>query len=189
MAVRMVAKLEPEIPVYHSRAMRKVFSKQLQSIHSCSIRPHILRHIYRELTGDASREISRAEIDQRVQLAIETDDPDLIIDLRHLNEGRPGDTFAVFFRELELVVEEVTAADDRRHGIAHMSEFLSIKDLISQVQKRVPAETPIPSESTVIHAFAPPNIHLKTAQCYTGGIHLKHTVQRRQLRAFHADAH
>ena len=64
-----------------------------------------------------------------------------------------------FFRELELVVEEVTAADDRRHGIAHMSEFLSIKDLISQVQKRVPAETPIPSESTVIHAFAPPNIH------------------------------
>ena len=189
MAVRMVAKIEPEIPVYHSRAMRKVFSKQLQSIHSCSIQPHILRHIYRELTGDASREISRAEIDQRVQLAIETDDPDLIIDLRHLNEGRPGNTFAVFFRELELVVEEVTAADDRRHGIAHMSEFLSIKDLISQVQKRVPAEIPIPSESTVIHAFAPPNIHSKTAQYYTGKINLKHTVQRRQLRAFHADAH
>ena len=132
-AVRMVTKIEPEIPVYHSRAMRKVFSKQLQSIHSCSIQPHILRHIYRELTGDASREISRAEIDQRVQLAIETDDPDLIIDLRHLNGGRHGDTFAVFFRELELVVEEVTAADDRRHGIAHMSEFLSITDLISQV--------------------------------------------------------
>ena len=29
MAVRMVAKIEPEIPVYHSRAMRKVFSEQL----------------------------------------------------------------------------------------------------------------------------------------------------------------
>ena len=95
----------------------------------------------------------------------------------------------MFFRELELVVEEVTAADDRRHGIAHMSEFLCIKDLISQVQKRVPAETPILSESTVIHAFAPPNIHSKTAQYYTGKISLKHTVQRRQLRAFHADAH
>ena len=122
-------------------------------------------------------------------MTIETDDPDLTIDLRHLNEGRPGDTFAVFFRELELVVEEVTAADDRRHGIAHMSEFLSIKDLISQVQKRVPAETPIPSESTVIHAFAPLNILSKTAQYYTGKINLKHTVQRRQLRAFHADAH
>ena len=114
MDVRTVAKIEPEIPVYHSRAMRKVISKELQSIHSCSIQLHILRHIYRESTADASREISRAEIDQRVQLAIETDDPDLIIDLRHLNEGRPGDTFAVFFRELELVVEEVTAADDKR---------------------------------------------------------------------------
>ena len=117
------------------------------------------------------------------------DDPDLIIDLRHLNQGRPGDTFNVFFRELELVVDEMTAADDRRHGVAHMSEFLSVKDLISQVKQRVPDKTPIPSESTVIHAFAPPNIHAKTAQYYTGKINLKHMVQRRQLRAFHADAH
>ena len=55
MDVRMVAKIEPEIPVYHSRAMRKVYSKQLQSIHTCSIQPHILRHICQESTGDASR--------------------------------------------------------------------------------------------------------------------------------------
>ena len=70
-----------------------------------------------------------------------------------------------------------------------MSEFLRVKDLISQVKQRVPDKTPIPSESTVIHAFAPPNIHAKTAQYYTGKINLKHMVQRRQLRAFHADAH
>ena len=153
------------------RAMRKAFKKHLSS------------------SGDASAEISSAEIDHRVKLAIETDDPDLIIDLRHLNTGRPGDTFDVFFREFELIVEEITAADDRRHGVAHMSEFLSIKDLMSQVKHRVPGGTPIPSESTVIHAFAPPNIHANTAQYYTGRINLKHVVQRRQLRAFHADAY
>ena len=32
-------------------------------------------------------------------------------------------------------------------------------------------------------------MHSKTAQYYIGKINLKHTVQRRQLRAFHADAH
>ena len=188
-AIRMLSKIEPSIPIYCTRAMRKAFKKQLPSINSCEIQSHILRHICRQLTGDASAEISSAEIDHPVKLAIETDDPDLIIDLRHLNTGRPGNTFDVFFRELEFIVEEITVADDRRHRVAHMSEFLSIKDLMSQVKHRVPDGTPIPSESTVIHAFAPPNIHAKTAQYYTGRINLKHVVQRRQLRAFHADAH
>ena len=188
-ALRMVERIKDEVPIYHTRAMRKIFNKNLESINSCNIQPHIRRHIYRELTGDASREISSAEIDHRLQLAIETNDPDLIIDLRHLNEGRPGNTFDVFFLELERVVEEITAADERRHGISHMSEFLSVKDLISQVKERLPPKTLIPSESTVIHAFAPPNMHSKTAQYYTGRINLKHTVQRRQLRAFHVDAH
>ena len=188
-AVQFVDKIKGNIPIYHTRAMRKLFNKHLNAINSCTIQPHIRRHVYRELTSDASREISRAEIDQRVQLAIETNDPELIVDLRHLNEGRPGDTFDAFFRELELVVDEITAADDRRHGICHMSEFLSVKDLIKRVKEKLPVKTPIPSESTVIHAFAPPNIHSKTAQYYTGKINLKHTVQRRQLRAFHVDAH
>ena len=36
------------------------------------------------------------EIDKRVQLALETEDPDLVTDMRHLNKDQPGDTFDVF---------------------------------------------------------------------------------------------
>ena len=187
--MRMLKKIEPEVPVYHTRAMRKNFSKEVGSLNSTDLKPHVIRHIYRKLTEDSSKEIDNSEIDNRAKLAIETDDPDLIIDLRHLNKGRPGDTFELFFQELTLMVEQLTAADDRRHGIAHMSEFISIRDLISKVSVKLPEGTPIPSESTVIHSFAPPNIHDKTAQYYTGRIKLKYGIQRRQLRAYHADAH
>ena len=41
----------------------------------------------------------------------------------------------------------------------------------------------------MIHDFAPPNMHNKTCQYYTGRVQLKHVIQRRQLRAFHTDAH
>ena len=47
--------------------------------------------------------------------------PGLVADLRHLNPGRPGGAFDVFFEEMEKVIEEVTAAEDRRHGTAHVS--------------------------------------------------------------------
>ena len=151
--MRMLKKIEPEVPVYHTRAMRKNLSKEVGSLNSTDLKPHVIRHIYRKLTEDSSKEIDNSKIDNRVKLAIETDDPDLIIDLRHLNKGRPGDTFELFFQELTLIVEQLTAADDRRHGIAHMSEFISIRDLISKVSVKLPEGTPIPSESTVIHSF------------------------------------
>ena len=71
--------------------------------------------------GDCSPETICTEIDARVKVAIETEDLDLVLDLRHLNKGRPGDTFKSFFEELEKLVEEETAGDKRRHGISHMS--------------------------------------------------------------------
>ena len=187
--MRMLRKIEDQVPVYHTRAMRKQFAKEVGSLHQTEIKPHVRRHIYRTLTGDTSCEIDGSDIDKRVKLAIETDDPDLILDLKHLNKGRPGDTFTEFFKELAIQVEQITAVDDRRHGIAHMSEFLSIRDLIDRVKSKLPEGTPIPSESTVIHSFAPPNMYDKTAQYYTGKINLKHAVQRRQLRSYHTDAH
>ena len=187
-AVEMLKLLEPEIPIFHTRAMRKKFNKEVKLLNSATP-SYLIRHVYRTLTGDASAEVTKSEIDDRVKLAIETEDPDLIIDLRNLNAGRPADTFNEFFNELEKIVEEITAADERRHGVAHMSEFLSIQDLIKQVKERLPEDAKIPSESTVIHSFAPPNLHKKTSQYYTGRINLKHTIQRRQLRAYHSDAH
>ena len=117
------------------------------------------------------------------------EDPDIIYDLQHLSKGCPGDTFKLFFEKLENLVSSIMAADDRRHGIAHMSKFISIRDVIEQVKKDLSERTPIPSETTTTFAFAPPNIHATSSQYYTGKINLKHAIQRRQLKAFHTDAH
>ena len=70
-----------------------------------------------------------------------------------------------------------------------MSEFLSISDLIKNVVSRLPSNAKIPSEATVRYAFAPANMHSRTSMYYTGIVNLKHAIQRRQLRAFHTDAH
>ena len=80
---------------------------------------------------------NRYRNDARVKVAIETKDPDLVLDLRHLNKGRPGDTFKSFFKELEKLVEEETAADKRRHGISHESQCINIRDLIAKVKAKI----------------------------------------------------
>ena len=80
--------------------------------------------------------------------------PDLIYDLRQLNTGRVP-SFEFFFRELGKVVEEWAAADERRHGIMHMSKYLSLPDLCSKVKDHCPENTPIPSNDLVRLQFCP----------------------------------
>ena len=189
MAIHMLKKLEPEIHIYQTRTTRQLFYKQINSLHCVNIPPHVLRHVYRTVTGDWSTEATSSEIYQRVQLAIESKDADLVIDLHHLNKGRPGDTSDIFFKELANMFYQITAADDRRHGVCHMSEFLSIRDLINQVREKIPDSAPIPSMSTVIHSFAPPNMYAKILQNYTRKTNLKFVVQRCQLRDYQTDAH
>ena len=77
----------------------------------------MVRHIYKSLTGDTCSELSCQEIDKRVQLALETEDPDLVTDMRYLNKDRPGDTFYVFFKKLEAIVGELTIVDERGHDV------------------------------------------------------------------------
>ena len=67
MAIRMLKMLEPEIPIYQTRATRPLFYKQLNSLHCVNIPPHVLRHVYGTLTGNSSTEATSSEIDQRVQ--------------------------------------------------------------------------------------------------------------------------
>ena len=100
-AVRMLKKVEPEIPVYNTRAMRQKFQREIKLL-NFPTPLHVVRHIYRTLTQDSSADTASQEIDETVNLAIETGGPDLVIGLRHLSKGRPGDTFDVFFRELEI---------------------------------------------------------------------------------------
>ena len=72
----------------------------------------------------------------------------LVTDFRHLNPGRPGNKDDVFFTHMEALIEEsLVAANDRRHGISHMSQWVSIKILIKK--------TPIHSKDLVGFPFIP----------------------------------
>lgn len=82
-----------------------------------------MRATYAELTLDASAD-QNPEIDQRARMAILGEDPELIIDMRHLNKGRPGDTFNQFFEQLEKEVQSIMAADERRHNVEHISHYI-----------------------------------------------------------------
>ena len=65
---------------------------------------------------------------------------------------------------METKIDEISAADERRHGVAHLSNFISLRDLIEQITKDRPAGTPISSETTVPFAFTPKNAFIKTAK-------------------------
>lgn len=91
---KMVKQLEWKLPEYHTRYMRKHFVQLFGNIGGTKVPQHILRGIYKELTLDASVD-QNPSLDERLRQALLADDPDLIIDLRHMNPGRPGDTSEV----------------------------------------------------------------------------------------------
>ena len=78
----------------------------------------MLRHMFRELTEDASAASSskQADLDSRVaEFLFSADDTDLILDLRTLN-GKPGSTkFDAFWTECQKFFDEhVAAVSERR---------------------------------------------------------------------------
>lgn len=91
----------------------------------------------------------------------------LLPDLRKLNPGKPSGQYDLFFEKLGEIIEEYTAADDRRHNISHMSEILSIKDLINQTKERCPHDTLIPSAALVGLQFCPRNPYSHAAMTFT----------------------
>ena len=89
--LQFLANIEPDILVYHIRAMRQESKEELSKL-KVDLPNHALRYIYSKLMGDVSSELQSKEINDRVRLAIELDDSDLVIDLRHLKQCRHSDT-------------------------------------------------------------------------------------------------
>ena len=101
------------------------------------LKPYILRSIYKSLTGGTSSSdtTDEAAIDQRLKEAIESEDIDLIVDLREANEGRVD----TFWSKCNEYLQECSAVPDRRHGeVCFMAKAISTRDLISQVSQRCP---------------------------------------------------
>lgn len=182
-------RLKPCLPEFHKRQMRREFISRNFKISNTCVPKHILRAVYAELTLDFTA-MQNPAVDTRVQQAILSEDPDLMIDLRHANPGRPNDTFNEFFEKLNSKVRDFQTVDDRRQGaICHFSKYISVPDLIRDVTEELPENTPVPSESTVLFSFVPKNAYAKTAKLYTSRVPLQHKVQSRQLRTSHVDEH
>jgi hypothetical protein len=71
--------------------------------------------LYRELNLDSTT-AGNPDVQERLRL-IYHGNLELVADLRHLNPGRPAGYYDPFFDKLQLIVENATAADERRHNI------------------------------------------------------------------------
>lgn len=186
----VVAKLMTEMPIYHTRAMKKDFISHYGLLLP-ETKPYMLRSIYKELTKDlsGSRTFDESQIDARVKEALDAEDIDIIIDLREMNEGRAA-KYDDFWAMCSEYLSECTAVPDRRHGnFCFMAKAVSVRDLIQQVKLKCAPETPIPSESWVRRNFSPRNLRVKSSQHYTGVLKVKHMVQKRLFRKAHPDEH
>ena len=152
-----------------------------------------MRSLYRELTGDSSAAANehRAEIDERVRLLLDMEDPDFVLDLRALHTGHKSQ-YDVFWGECQKFLEEEvgTPVDDRQNSlVTHLARAISARDLLEQVKARCPEGTKIRSEPWLQLQFWPKSKHAFSRIHYTGKLKVKFMVQTWQFRKSHPDAH
>lgn len=170
---QILQKARPYLQEFHTRSQKALFRERLQNV--THVLPSVADLIYKELTLDAST-ASHPSTMERLRL-IFLGEKGLLSDLRHLNTGRPTGRYDIFFEHLCSVVEEITAADERRHNIAHLSEWLSLGELVEKTKEKCPAGTPIPSKSLVRLLFAPRNPYTHKALNFTSRIQVQYKIQ------------
>ena len=141
--------------------------------------------------GDASaaHTTEAAEIDARVAEFLEMEDPDIIIDLREVNCSG-SDKYKVFWEQCKVYLQEVTTVHERRHDqVTYLAQALFVRDLIEQVKKKCPPDTPVPSAQWTRLQFWPKNSRAKSAKYYQKSLPIKMMVQKRQFRKTHPDSH
>ena len=179
------------MPQFHSCAMQQSFSRLFGRV--TNVQPTYLQEMYRQLTGDASAASteSEKEVDERVRQARDLEDADVVVDLRHHNNGHPSN-YEPFWEACERYIESTVelAVDDRHYDhIAHLAIALSVNDLPSEVSKTVGPDVLIPSPQWLRLQFWPKNPTAKSVLQYTGHLKVKYMIQQRQLRKYHEDAH
>ena len=182
---RFLQEVRPQLKEYHTRAQRRMFKQSLSNL--ATVQPSVADLIYKELALDASA-AEHPETQERLRL-IYLGNHGLLADLRHVNPGRPSGTYDQFFEVLGDLVEGITAADERRHGMAHLSEFISLGEMIEKATSLCPEGTPIPSKALVRLQFAPRNPYCHAALNFTSKLQVQYKIQRRQLRVGHPDDH
>jgi hypothetical protein len=187
----VIASLIESFPIYHTRAMKRVAMRSFGKL--CSVKPAFLREVYRKLTGDATAAHDKDQeiVDSRIREALDTEDPELIVDLRATNSGRPPSYDQFWDKCRKYITEHVElAADDRRHDtIVHLAVAMSVSDLHREVVKTCPEGVAIPSVKYLMYQFWPNDKTRLTACRYTGQLPVKFMIQSRQFRKTHIDCH
>lgn len=184
---RLVQQMRPQLREVNTRAQKQMFQDKIRNI--ANIQPALLDFIYSELAIDAAA-MAYSEMMERLRI-ISLGESELMSDLRHLNPGRPNDKYDAFFSKLCELAEGIAAADERRHGagVAHLSQWISLADMIEKATKECPPGTPIPSKNLVRIQFAPTNLNSRLALRFTSKVPIQYKIQKRQLRKHHEDDH
>ena len=123
----VIRKVETTIPTYHTRAMRKQFVHDFQLL--VHIEPKVMCEMYCCLTGDSSSSsnLSEASVDEQVQSILRLQDPDILSDLRHVNEGGRPEKYQVLGEQCKKFIEEHSVVDERCHGeTTHLACAISV---------------------------------------------------------------
>ena len=120
---------EDEVPVYHSRMLKRKFMDVADTL---SVTPCKAMLLYKLATDDASAARTSAEdaIDKRLEEYVSLKDESIVYDLRAVN-GK-AEIYSEFFnKEEEVINTEVSlAVDERRHDqVVHLAKAMSVQDL------------------------------------------------------------
>ena len=135
---RAVLKANKNFPEYHTRQMWKDFIQTYGKLVKSSTA--VLHDIYHELSGNTIAPLNENErlMQERItKFILNSDDPEIIIDLRKTNGHKEHFNFDEFWDEINNLFEEYqTAIHERRHGTYHYLPFaISIRELIEQVKQ------------------------------------------------------
>ena len=156
-----------------------------------NIRPAVLRSLYRDLTGDSSAatNVHEADIDERVRLLVDMEDPDVVLDLRASHTGHKSQ-YDVFWGECQKFLEKVgTPVDERRRGlVTHLARAISARDFLQQVKARCLEDTKIPSEPWLRLQFLPKSKHAHSKIHYTRKLNVEFYVPVSAVSKSHPNA-
>lgn len=184
----IISNIEKNIKQYHSREMRRQFIARFGLV--LNTKASVMNELYQFLTNDSAVTSISDVVQQKLKFLLDSQDPEVVYDLRDTNPGRP-EMFEPFWCAVESLINDkaLAAVDSRRHGtVCHFALAYSVRDLRDQVLEKHP-DLEVPSLEWIRAQFWPRNPFQKAAAKHTGRLQLKHMVQSRQLHADHMDAH
>lgn len=106
-----MSKLNDDMPIYHTRAMRQEFVYHY-GYYMRGAKPYELRTVYLELTKDSStsQTFNEQQVDDRIKEALTLEDMDVLVDLRHQNEGRAAQHDVFWTKCTELYIRMLSCA-------------------------------------------------------------------------------